>query len=139
MIRILYEGTAVLNKLRKNNYIASFLITSILFLSIQPAANAAIVSTSDLLIEEQSTFDRQSLLKSFDRKEVQTVLVSKGVDVEMAKLRVASMTNEEVRLLNAKIDQLPAGSGIHGTIGFILVVLLITDLIGVTDVYSFIN
>lgn len=125
----------MLNILRRSRIVAALLISSILFLSIQPSVNAAIVSTTDLLIEEQSYVDRAQLLKSLDRKEVQSALVSKGVDLEMAKLRVASMTNEEVRELNAKMDQLPAG-GILGTLGFILVVLLITDLIGVTNVYS---
>lgn len=126
----------MLKNLRQSRFVAAMLISSILFLSVQPTVNAAIVSTTDLLAEEQSYVDRAHLLKSLDRQEVQAVLVSKGVDIKMAKLRVASMTDEEVRQLNAKMDELPAG-GIIGTIGFILVVLLITDLLGVTNVYSF--
>lgn len=127
----------MLNKFRQSRFIASLLISSILFISVQPVVNAAIVSTSDLVAQQQSQIDKASLLKSFDRKDVQIALSSKGVDIKMAKLRVASMTNEEVRLLNAKIDSLPAAGNIVGTLGFILVILLITDLLGVTDVYSF--
>ncbi len=127
----------MLNKFRQSRFIASLLISSILFISVQPAVNAAIVSTSDLVAQQQSQIDKASLLKSFDRKDVQMALASKGVDINMAKLRVASMTNEEVQQLNAKIDSLPAAGDIVGTLGFILVILLITDLLGVTDVYSF--
>ena len=127
----------MLNKFRQSRFIASLLISSILFISVQPAVNAAIVSTSDLVAQQQSQIDKASLLKSFDRKDVQMALASKGVDINIAKLRVASMTNEEVQLLNAKIDSLPAAGDIVGTLGFILVILLITDLLGVTDVYSF--
>ena len=127
----------MLNVFRQSSFVAALLISSILFLSVQPTANAAIVSTADLLSEEKSYVERTQLLKSLDRNEVQATLVSKGVDIEMAKLRVASMTNEEVRQLNAKLEQLPAGSGVIGTIGFVLVVLLITDLLDVTNVYSF--
>ncbi len=127
----------MLNKFRQSRFIASLLISSILFISVQPAVNAAIVSTSDLVAQQQSQIDKASLLKSFDRKDVQMALASKGVDINMAKLRVASMTNEEVQQLNAKMDSLPAAGDIVGTLGFILVILLITDLLGVTDVYSF--
>ena len=129
----------MLNSLRQTRFVASLLVISILFLSLQPTVNAAIVSTSDLVAEQQSHVDREYLLNSLDREEVQVALVSQGVDLEMAKLRVAGMTDSEVRTLNAKMDALPAASGVVGTVVFILIVLLITDLVGVTDVYPFIN
>ena len=129
----------MLNNLRQSRFVASLLVVSILFFSLQPTVNAAIVSTSDLVAEQQSHVDREYLLNSLDREEVQVALVSQGVDLEMAKLRVAGMTDSEVRTLNAKMDNLPAASGVVGTVVFILIVLLITDLVGVTDVYPFIN
>ena len=129
----------MLNNLRQSRFVASLLVISILFLSLQPTVNAAIISTSDLVAEQQSHVDREYLLNSLDREEVQVALVSQGVDLEMAKLRVAGMTDSEVRTLNAKMDALPAASGVVGTVVFILIVLLITDLVGVTDVYPFIN
>ena len=129
----------MLNNLRQSRFVASLLVISILFLSLQPTVNAAIVSTSDLVAEQQSHLDREYLLNALDREEVQVALVSQGVDLDMAKLRVAGMTDTEVRTLNAKMDALPAASGVVGTVVFILIVLLITDLVGVTDVYPFIN
>ena len=129
----------MLNKLRQSRFIASLLISSILFISIQPTVSASLVSTNELVAEQQSNIDRDTLIQAFERDDVQAVLVSKGVDIEMAKLRVASMTDEDVRALNGKMDELPAGSSIVGTIGFVLVVFLITDIIGWTNMYSFIN
>ena len=129
----------MLNKLRKSRFIASILISSILFISVQPTVSASLVSTSEIVAEQQSNIERDTLIQAFERDDVQAILVSKGVDIEMAKLRVASMTDQEIKVLNEKMDALPAGSSAVGTIGFILVVLLITDLIGWTDVYSFIN
>lgn len=129
----------MLNKIHKSRFVALLLVISILFTSLQSTVHAAIVSTSELVAEEQSYMDRKYLLKSLDREEVQATLVSQGVDLKMAKLRVASMTDTEVRTLNAKMDNLPAASGVAGTVVFILIVLLVTDLIGVTDVYPFIN
>lgn len=129
----------MLNYLRQSRFVASLLIICIFFISVQPAVNAAIVSTSDLIAEQQSNIDREYLLSSLDREEVQIALIGQGVDIEMAKMRVAGMTDAEVRTLNAKMEELPAASGVVGAVVFVLVVLLITDLVGVTDVYPFIN
>jgi len=129
----------MLNVLRRNRFIASLLMVSIFLISVQPVVNAAIVSTSDLIAEQQLHVDHEYLVGSLEREEIKVALVSQGVDLEMAKLRVTSMTDAEVRTLNARIEELPAGSGVVGTIAFILIVLLVTDLTGVTDVYPFIN
>lgn len=134
-----WKDFVMLNKFRQSRFIASLLISSILFVSVQPLVNASIVSTTELVSAQQSHLDRSTLLKSLERKDVQAVLINKGVDLVKAKMRVAAMTDEEIRTLNGKIDELPAGGNVVGTIGFILVILLITDLIGITDVYSFIN
>ena len=79
------------------------------------------------------------LLNSLEREEVQTALTSQGVDLEMAKQRVASMTDEEVRALNQKMDEMPAGSGIVITVVVVFLVLLITDIVGWTDVYPLVD
>jgi len=129
----------MLNNIRQSRFVASVLVVCIFFFSLQPTVYGGIISTSDLVAEQQSHVDREYLLNSLDREEVQLALVSQGVDVDMAKLRVAGMTDTEVRTLNAKMDNLPAASGVVGTVVFVLVVLLITDLVGVTDVYPFIN
>lgn len=129
----------MLNYLRQSRYTALLLVISVLFVSVLPTVNAAIVGTSDLVADQQSQIDRESLLNSLDREEVQVALVSQGVDLDMAKQRVAAMTDAEVKMLNVKIDELPAASGILDTVVFVLVVLLITDLVGVTDVYPFIR
>ena len=129
----------MLNYLRQSRYTALLLVISVLFVSVLPTVNAAIVDTSDLVADQQSQIDRESLLNSLDREEVQVALVSQGVDLDMAKQRVAAMTDAEVKVLNAKMDELPAASGVLDTIVFVLVVLLVTDLVGLTDVYPFIR
>jgi hypothetical protein len=129
----------MLSRLRRCRAITALLAVSILFVSVQPAVNAAMVSTSDMVVTEQSRIDRNYLLGSLEREEVQTALISQGVDLEMAKQRVASMTDEEVRALNQKMDEMPAGSGVVGAVVLIFLVLLITDIAGLTDVFPFVK
>ena len=129
----------MLNRLRRCRFLTALLAVSILFVSVQPAANAAIVSTSELVATEQSKIGREYLLNSLEREEVRTALTSQGVDLEMAKQRVASMTDEEVKALNQKMEEMPAGGGVVGAVVIIFLVLVITDLVGWTDVFPFVK
>jgi len=129
----------MLNRLRRCRFLTALLAVSILFVSVQPAANAAIVSTSELVATEQSKIGKEYLLNSLEREEVRTALTSQGVDLGMAKQRIASMTDEEVRALNQKMDEMPAGSGVVEALLIVFLVLLITDLVGLTDVFPFVN
>ena len=129
----------MLNGLRRCRFLTALLAVSILFVSVQPAANAEIVSTSELVAIEQSDIGREYLLNSLEREEVRTALTSQGVDLEMAKQRIASMTDEEVKALNQKMDEMPAGGSVLGVVVLIFLVLLVTDIVGWTDVYPFVK
>jgi len=129
----------MLNRLRRCRFLSALLAVSILFVSVQPVANAAIVSTSELVAIEQTEIGREYLLNSLEREEVRTALTSEGVDLEMAKKRVASMTDEEVKALNQKMEEMPAGGGVVGVLVIVFLVLLITDLVGLTDVFPFVK
>jgi len=129
----------MLSRLRRYRFLTALLAVSILFVSVQPTVNAAIVSTSELVATEQSRIGKEYLLNSLEREDVRIALTSQGVNLEMAKQRVASMTDEEVRALNQKMDEMPAGSGIVVTVVVVFLVLLITDIVGWTDVYPFVD
>jgi hypothetical protein len=129
----------MLNRLRRCRFLTALLAVSILFVSVQPVANAAIVSTSEMVATEQSQIDREYLINSLEREEVRAALTSQGVDLEMAKQRVVSMTDEEVRTLNQKMEEMPAGGGVVGAVIIVFLVLIITDLVGWTDVFPFVN
>ena len=129
----------MLSRLRRCRFLTALLAVSVLFVSVQPAVNAAIVSTSDLYAAEQSQIGKEYLLNSLEREEVRTALSVQGVDWEMAKQRVSIMTDEEVRALNQKMDEMPAGGDVLSAIVLIFLVLLFTDVMGWTDVYPFVN
>jgi hypothetical protein len=119
----------MLSRLRRYRFLTALLAVSILFVSVQPTVNAAIVSTSELVATEQSKIGKEYLLNSLEREDVRTALTSQGVDLEMAKQRVASMTDEEVRALNQKMDEMPAGSGVVSTLFLIFLVLVFGRMI----------
>ena len=101
------------------------------------------VGTADLLQQKSNDMARQKVLQFMERQDVAQHLQSWGVTPEEAKARVATMTDEEISMLAKKIDQMPAGGdavGIALAIAIIVfVVLIITDVLGVTDVFTFIK
>ncbi len=128
----------MMETLRSNRLLASLLAGFMLFVSMQSAVHAAMVSTADVVAQEQSAIDRQMLMAALDREEVQDALVAYGVDLAQAKARVASLTDDEIVSINQQIDEMPAGSGVLGTVVFVFLVLLITDILGLTDVFPFV-
>jgi hypothetical protein len=57
-----------------------------------------------------------------------------------AKARVNALTDDEAHKIAGKLDQLPAGGDVLGIIGillFIFVVLLVTDILGLTHFFPF--
>lgn len=99
---------------------------------------AAMVTTPEVMQSQQSEYDRQQLIELMDREDVQKQLLAYGVAPEEVQDRVSKMTAAEVAQLNDQIADMPAG-GIVGAILLIFVVFVITDVIGATDIFSFIH
>ena len=57
--------------------------------------------------------------------------------MEQAQARVNAMSDEEVTQLAGRIDQAPAGGDILGLMFTVFIVLLVTDILGLTKVYPF--
>ncbi len=106
-------------------------------------AQAKMVTTDQVLEQADPNNDRQRVESFLLREDVQSQLVLLGIDPEEAASRVASLSDEEIQQIAGRLDELPAGEGglgvVVGAILIIFLVLLITDLMGVTDVYPFVN
>jgi hypothetical protein len=106
-------------------------------------AQAALVGTSQILDQGYQEVDRDRLRAFLDRAEVRTQLEALGVDRDIARARIDSLTNEEVADLVDRLDQLPAGGdGFGALVGaalLVFIILLITDLLGLTDIFPFVK
>ena len=119
---------------RTRRFIASLLVVSIIGLGLPPPSQAAIVATDAALAAAQR--DRVATL--LDRSEVRAQLEAHGVRPADVQTRVAALTDDEVAQLAGQLDRLPAGGeGIIGALVIVFLVLLITDLLGLTKVFPF--
>ena len=126
-------------RLGQNRFIPKLLIITMIYLSGLSSVNAVMITGTDLVMQQQDQQARDRLLQLLDRQEVKDALMERGVDPAMAAQRVASMTAEEVRIMNQKMDELPAGGDILGVAVFVFLVLLFTDIMGWTDIFPFVK
>jgi len=105
-------------------------------------ARAELIDTQAVLASAPETA-RAELQALLARPDLRAELARHGVDPTEAEARIASLSDAEVVRLQQQIAQVPAGGDFIGVIVAILLVtllvLLITDLLGYTDVFSFIN
>lgn len=126
------------------NPVSLIMIISMFFLVVpcEPCA-AALVGTERILDTTKTQEVRQHVKEMLARENVKRGLENWGVDLQEAQARVDALTAEEVTALEKRLQQLPAGGDALGTIVFaalfVFVVLLITDILGHTDVFPFVT
>ncbi len=115
-----------------NRCIARVLIVCMLGVGMPLPASAGLVTTDQI-----ATAVERDQVKSFlEREEVRARLQAMGVDPDAARARADALTDDEAKLLAARIDELPAG-GVLGVLLVVFLVLLITDILGFTKVFPF--
>ena len=112
--------------------LASFCMLSV---AIPMPAHAALVGTGQVLHADDT--GRAHLQAWLARAEVRRALAANGVDPAQVQARVDALTDQEARDFAARVDQLPAGGDVLGILFTIFVILLVTDILGLTKVFPF--
>jgi len=114
--------------------LARILIVCTVAMGFQAPAQAVLVGTETAL----AAGARERVLSVLERAEVRDRLQAHGVSAADVKARIAALSDDELAQLAAGIDTLPAGGdSIIGAIVFIFLVLLITDILGLTKIFPF--
>ncbi len=120
---------------KTNLVVLTILITFFTTTALVPAARAAIIGTSSY-IEQADRLSRDTIKNIFAGEDVRNQLIAYGVDPDAAASRVAAMSDEELRAIQGNIKALPAGSDVLAVLGAVLVVLIVLELLGVTNVFN---
>ena len=121
-----------------------FLILSFMLLDFTAlAAKAGLIGTEDVINTLKGETSRSRITAFLDRQDVQESFLKKGIDPLQAKKRVDSLTDQEVSQICKVLDQLPAGGDgvgtVVGAIVLIFLILLLTDILGLTHVFPFVR
>jgi hypothetical protein len=116
-------------------------ITVFLISGPQQAAMAALVGTESVLDPARFASARETVRSLMAREDIQAALAREGVDPREAQARAESLSDAEAVRLADAADRLPAGGSpvaiIVGAILVVFLVLLITDILGYTDIFPF--
>ncbi|GAB6908194.1 hypothetical protein JCM12296A_40330 [Desulfosarcina cetonica] len=104
---------------------------------------ARMISAETILDAGRVAESRAAVHAVLAREDVRQALVSQGIDVQEASARIDSLSDAEIIALADRMDQLPAAGSAVGAIVtatvVVFIVLLITDILGYTDVFPFVK
>ena len=123
--------------MKMSKIILSFVLSITLFAQVSWAQMA---STEAVLEQPVAVSSHEKVNQFVGREDVAKTFETMGVDPKMVEQRIALMSDEEVSKISSQIDTLPAGGDFGGLVGavvFVFIVLLITDILGLTKVFGF--
>jgi len=103
---------------------------------------AGLVTSDEIIAREAGATDRARIRAFIDRADVRAQFESLGVSPNEAIARVGALSDEEVAKVAGMIDTMPAGQDAFvwfvAAVAILLLVLVMTDVRGITDVFPFI-
>jgi hypothetical protein len=113
------------------------LIFNFLVATFPQQALAGIIATPAAIAAQENHASVSHLKQLLAREDVRGQLVQLGIDPAVAEQRVSALTPAEIARLQPQLDSLPAGGdGLLVIIGVVFVVLLILELVGVTNIFT---
>ena len=106
------------------------------------SAKAVIIGTESIVDVERGQMIRDRLNTLLARKDIQTALLSCGINPAEAGARLDSLSDDEILQWADSFAEYPAGGngGAWGLFGIavvvVFIILLITDLVGITDLFN---
>lgn len=116
--------------------IAACVSAGMILLGTPGISSAAIIGTETMASQSLRADTQARVQTLLSRDDVQSKLVAWGVDAEKAKARANAMSDEELQKVAMTLDQQPAGGDAIAVIGLVFLVLLILELVGVTNVFN---
>lgn len=124
-------------RLRKlNGLIFRFVSVGLMTMSFAQIAPAGMIGTEQLLAHETRTRTLERLDVLLASEKVAGQLAALGVDDAMIAERLEALSDAELITLQGRIDEYAAGGDVLGLVGAVFVVLLILEVLGVTNVFT---
>lgn len=120
----------VLRKLLVSLTTATFLVAS-----VQAPVFADVVSTQEIAQATINAGQRAEVNQFMARNDVADKLMALGVSRTDVSQRINQLTDAEIAQMHAQIETMPAGEGAIGLVIGLLVIFMLLDMAGVTDIF----
>ena len=119
-----------------HRFVCRLVAVSIVGMGFAQVSGAGMIGTGQMIdtVVRQERLDRMQLLLA--REDVAAQLARYGVAPQLVLERMQYMTDAELAALQGRIDEQIAGGDALGIIGAVFLVLLILELVGVTDIFT---
>lgn len=128
--------------MRRQGYrrIVSIYLIIFLLIPIGPTY-ASMISNAEYLgsLEFSDSSKTDRLNEILASQALRDRLLALGVDESVIDERIKTLSPDERVYLEQQIEELPAGGDVLGLLVFLFIVFIITDALGVTDIFPFVH
>lgn len=103
--------------------------------TIQAPAMADMVGTPALAMQAELQTQRDDVRSFMARDDVRQAMLGYGVNAADVDARINNMTESELLQLQSQMDMLPAGSSAVGLVLGVILIFVLLDLLGATDIF----
>lgn len=116
--------------------IVALSLVAFLAVGMPMPAPAAMIGTQAAVAAGTRAADLARVDSVLARADVQQRLTALGVDPQAAHDRAAALTDTELAAFAKQLESAPAGGDALAVIGIVFLVLLILEVVGVTDIFK---
>ena len=134
-----------MRKIRATAKPVSWFLAILMIVILTPCQTVlAKMVTAETLLDAGRVSDARAYVQAvFSREDVRAAMAAQGIDGREAMLRTLALSDSEILAIADRMESLPAGGSTGETIIIvsliIFVVLLVTDIMGYTDIFPFVK
>lgn len=117
----------------KNRFVMTYILSAAI-VAAPLTLHADMVDTPTMLSQAERSTQVELVETFIAREEVRNQMEAMGLDPALAAERVASLTDSQLQQLALNIKNAPAGSGALGIVVTVLVIILLLEILGITNV-----
>ena len=121
---------------RARGALARLVSVSIICMGFAQVAPAGMIGTAHLVDEESRAASLSRMEVLLAREDVSRQLEAFGVDRALVVERLNGLSHAELMELEGKLGEQVAGGDVVAIVGVVFIVLLILELVGVTDIFK---
>lgn len=121
---------------RTRGFIVRLLSVTIVAMGFMQVSAAGMVGTGQLVDSEARATSLNSIERVLARADVAAELAALGVEPAVVEERLRGLSTAELLALEGRLHSETAGGDALGIIGAVFLVLLILELVGVTDIFK---
>ena len=121
---------------RARGFVVRLMSVALICMGFVQTSSAGMISTGYLIDSETRDASLARVEVLLARQDIERQLLAFGVDADTVAERLRGMSNMELLALEGQLDTQLAGGDALAVIGTVFLVLLILELVGVTDVFK---